>query len=150
MPCFALEPAIHAQPGILYITVPFGFSFGLACADRMYILVGGKAPSVPYLLWCITVFPMKARECCACLVVQCSCSCPLASRLGSVRGLPGSLCSVPCCAVCASVPQCCCRRSGLFGMVARRPLAWRGGSLGPLPLAPPQVFSDPVPWCAIF
>ena len=44
LPCPALEPALHAQPVILYIAVPFGFPSGLACADRMYTPVGGKAP----------------------------------------------------------------------------------------------------------
>ena len=55
-PCPALDPALHAQPVILYIAVPFGFPFGLACADRMYTPVGGKAPLVlfgasPCSLW---------------------------------------------------------------------------------------------------
>ena len=48
MPCPALEPALHAPPVIIYIPVPLGFPFGLACADRMYTPVGGKAPSVRY------------------------------------------------------------------------------------------------------
>ena len=56
MPCPALEQALHAQPVILYIAVPFSFPFGLACADGMYTPVGGKAPSVlfaafPCSLW---------------------------------------------------------------------------------------------------
>ena len=56
MPCPALEPALHAQPFILYIAVPSGFPFGLACPDSMYTPVGGKAPSVhfsasPCSLW---------------------------------------------------------------------------------------------------
>ena len=46
MPYPALEAALHAQPIILYIAVPFGFPFSFACADRMYTPVGGKAPSV--------------------------------------------------------------------------------------------------------
>ena len=96
MPCPALEPALHAQPGILYIAVPFGFPFGLAFAGGMYTPIGRKAPSVRYPLRCIPLFPMEAPGCCACVVVRCSCSCPLASRLGSVRGVPGLLCSVLC------------------------------------------------------
>ena len=49
--------------------------------------------------------------------------------------------------VCASVPQCGCRRPGWPGLVARRPLAWRSGSLGPLLSSLPQVFCDLVPSC---
>ena len=93
MRCPALEAALHAQPVILYIAVSFGFPLSLACADRMYTPVGGKAPAV---LRCIPVFPMGAPGCCACVVVGCSCLCPLASRLGLVRGMSGSLCSVLC------------------------------------------------------
>ena len=44
MHCPALEAALHAQPVILYIAVPFGFAFSLACAGRMYTPV--KAPSI--------------------------------------------------------------------------------------------------------
>ena len=56
MLCCALEPALHAQHVILYLAVPPGFPFGLACANRMYNPVGGKAPSVlfgacPCSLW---------------------------------------------------------------------------------------------------
>ena len=40
--------------------------------------------------------PYGSPGCCACVVVRCSCSCPLASRLDSVRGVLGSLCSLPC------------------------------------------------------
>ena len=115
MPCPALEPALHAQPVILYITVPFGFRFGLACADRMYIPVAGKAPSLCYLLRCISVFPIGASGCCASVVVWCSCSHPLASRIGSVRGVPVSLCSVP------------CRASRLWRRVRRCLMAVAGG-----------------------
>ena len=86
MPCPALQPALHAQSVILYILVPFGFPFGLACANSMYTPVGGKSPSVRYPLRCIPVFPMGAPGPCACVVVRCSCSCPLASCLGWVRG----------------------------------------------------------------
>ena len=48
MPCPAMEAALHARYGARYmpVTVPFGFPFSLACADRMYTPVGGKAPSV--------------------------------------------------------------------------------------------------------
>ena len=46
MPCPALQAALHAQPIILYLSVPFGFPFSSACADRMYTPIGGKAPSV--------------------------------------------------------------------------------------------------------
>ena len=49
--------------------------------------------------------------------------------------------------VCMSVCQCGCRRPGWPGWKARRPLAQRGGSLGPLPSSLPQVFCDLVPWC---
>ena len=56
MPSPALERALHAEPVILYIVVPSGFPFGLACADRMYTPVGSKAPLVlfdasPCSLW---------------------------------------------------------------------------------------------------
>ena len=34
------------NPSYIYIAVPFGFSFRLAPAGRIYNLVGGKAPSV--------------------------------------------------------------------------------------------------------
>ena len=168
MPCPALEPALHAQPVILYIAVPFGFPFGLAFAGRMYIPVGGEAPSFRHPLRCIPVFPMGAPGCCACVVVRCSCSRLLASRLGLVGGVPGSLCSVPCRAsrlglavframpcfaapvVCASASQGGCRRSGWFGLMPRRPLGWHGGSLAPPSSSPPQAFCDPVPWCSTF
>ena len=53
-----------------------------------------KSPFGP--LRCISVFPMGDTGCCACVVVRCLCSCPLASRLSPVRGLPRSLCSVSC------------------------------------------------------
>ena len=96
MPCPALEPALHAQPIILYVAVPFGFPFGLASADRMYIPVGGKAPPVRHPLRCIPVFPMGAPGCCACVVVRCWRSRPLSSLLGSDRGVQGLLCSLPC------------------------------------------------------
>ena len=96
MPCPALEPALRAQHVILYMAVPFAFHFSHACADRMYISVGGKAPSVRYLHGLFPVFYMGTPGCSVCVVVRCSCSRPLASRLGSVRGVPGSLSSVPC------------------------------------------------------
>ena len=56
IPCPSFEPALDARPVIVYILVPFGFPFGLACADCMYTPVGGKAPSVlfgasPCSLW---------------------------------------------------------------------------------------------------
>ena len=56
-------------------------------------------------LRCIPVFPMGALGSCACMMVRCSCLCPLASGLGSVREVPCSLC-------CGSVAQCGCRRPG--------------------------------------
>ena len=46
MLCPALEAALHAQPIILYIAVPFGCPFRFAGADHIYTPVGGKAPSV--------------------------------------------------------------------------------------------------------
>ena len=46
MPCPALEEVLHAKAVILYIAVPFGVPSSLACANRMYTPVGGKAPSV--------------------------------------------------------------------------------------------------------
>ena len=52
--------------------------------------------------------------------------------------------------VCVSVSQGGCRRSGLFGFMAHRPLAWQGCSLAPSPLLPPQAICDPVPWCSTF
>ena len=151
MPCPAVEPALHAQPVILYTAVRFGFPFGLACADGMYSPVGGKAPSVRYPLRCIPVFPMGAPGCCACVVVRCSCSCPLASRLGSVCWVPGSLCSILWRAprlwwcVCWCLSAVAGTQGGLAWWHAGL-LAWRGGSLGPLPSSLLQVFCDPVPW----
>ena len=47
--------------------------------------------------------------------------------------------------VCASMSHGGCRRSGWFGLVARRPLAWRGGSLGSPSSSPPKAPCDPVP-----
>ena len=93
LPCPALQPVLQAQPVILYIAVPFGFPFSLACADRMYTPVGGKAPSVlfgasPCSLW----EPQGAVPAGWCGVR----TCPLASCLGLVRGVAGSLCSVSC------------------------------------------------------
>ena len=38
-------------------------------ADRMYIPIGGKAPSFLHPLRCIAVFPMGAPGCSACVVV---------------------------------------------------------------------------------
>ena len=61
--------------------------------------------------------------------------------------------SVPCSAapaVCASLFQGGCRRSGCFGLVARRPLVWYGSSLPPPPSLPPQAFCDLVPWFLTF
>ena len=46
MPCPALQVELHAQPIIWYIALPFFFPFSFACADHMYALFGGKAPSV--------------------------------------------------------------------------------------------------------
>ena len=143
MPCPALELALHAQSVILYVAVPFGFPFCLASADRMYILKRGKALSVRHPLWCIPVFPMPASGCCACVVVRYSRSRRLASRLGSVRWMLGSLWLMPC---HASQLRWCVRRfvtalAGACGGLAwwhARLLAWRGGSLGPLLSSPPQ------------
>ena len=56
--------------------------------------------------------------------------------------------AVPCSAaplVCVSVSQGGCQWSGWFGLVARRPLAWCVGFLGPPRSSPPQVFSDRCP-----
>ena len=150
MPRPALEAALHADSIILYIAVPFGFRFSLACADRTYRPVGGKAPFGP--LRCIPVFPMGAPGCCACTVVRCSFLCPLA--LARSEGCRARC--VPCCALLRSPGGVCVGASvrlpdaGWPGLVARRPLAWRGGSLGPLPSSLPQVFCDPVPWCSRF
>ena len=47
--------------------------------------------------------------------------------------------------VCASVSQGGCRRSGWFDLVARQPLAWRGGFLGPPSSLPPQAICNPAP-----
>ena len=86
---------------------------------------------------------------------SCSPVCPLGG-LRCLYGVLGRLLLfrvVPCFpapVVSASVPQCGCRRSGWFHLVARRPLAKRGGCSGPLPLSQPQVFCDPVPWCSTF
>ena len=137
IPCPALEPALHAQPVILYIAVPSGFPLSLACADRMYTPVSGKPPSVYYPLQCIPVFPMGAAGCCACVVVRCSCSRPLASCLGSARGVPGSLCSVPC---PASRLRWCVRRCLRAVAGGQGGLAWwhAGLECGPEVLWPPR------------
>ena len=121
MPYPALEPALHAQPVILYIAVPFGFPFGLACADRMYIPIGGKAPSVRYPLRCIPVFRMGAPGCCACKVVRCLCSRPLASGLDRFVGCPA--CCVSCCAMLRGSGGVCVRVSGQFPEVR---VVWLG------------------------
>ena len=117
MPCPALAPALHAQPVILYIALPFDISFGLACGDGRYTTVSGTAPSVRYPLRCIPVFPMGAPG------VPCL-------RGGGVSVLvsagqspwlgPGSLCSVPCRALRLrwSVRRCLSAVAGGLGAFA--------------------------------
>ena len=63
---------------------------------------------------CTLVLPMGAPGCCVCSVVRCLRLCPLASRLGSVRGVPRSPSSVSC---CASRLRWCVR--GCLSVVAR-------------------------------
>ena len=124
MPCTALEPALHARPVILYIAVPFSFPFGFACVDRIYTPVGGKAPSVlfgasPCSLW----EPQSAVP-----VWWCG-FCAGFSWPGALARSAGCWARcVPCCAVLGGSGGVCvgasgCRRSGWFGLVARRPLA---------------------------
>ena len=152
LPRPALEPALHAQPVILYIAVPFSLPLGLTCADHLYIPVGGKAASVllgasPCFLW-EPRGAVLAWWCGVCARVRW----PVAWARSPSSGL-AVFCVLPCLAapvVCASVPQCGRRTSGWFGLVASRPLAYRGGSLGPLPSSLPQMFCDLVPWCATF
>ena len=150
--CPALEPATHAQRVILYIAVPFGFPFTLACADRIHIPVGGKAPSVRYLHGSFPVFYTGAPGCCACVVLVLASAGP-SPWLGSRGAGLAVFRAVPCFAapvVCASASQGGCRKSGWFCLVACWLLAWRGGSLGSLSSSPPQAFCDPVPWCSTF
>ena len=58
-------------------------------------------------LQCIPVSTMGAPGCCACVVVRCLCSCPLASRLGSIRGVRPRC--VPCRAVLRGSGDVCVR-----------------------------------------
>ena len=143
MPCPALEAALHTQPIIWYIAVPFGCPFSFACADHMYTPVGGKAPSV--LL-----------------------SAPLCSSWEPRGAVPARWCGARACVrrpfalarhvfcrarrvPCSAEPRgsgCVC-----VGASVRLPevrVTWLGGgSLGPLSSSLPQVFCDPVPWCSM-
>ena len=140
MLCPALEAALHAQPIIWYIAVPFGCPFSFACADHMYTPVGGKSPSVLLSARlcspCEPLGAVPAQWCGVCACVRRPVA--MAWRAGfRTRRVP-----------CRAVPR---GSAGLcVGASVRLPevrVAWPGGgSLGPLSSSLPQVFGDPVPW----
>ena len=143
MPCPALEPALHAQPIILYIAAPSSFSFSFACADRMYTRVGDKAPSV---LFCA---PLCSPRWCG--VRACSrrpVALPRSAGCGARRvpchAVPRGSGGV-CVAASVQLPEA---RVASLGGTPPLSVAWRFScSLGSMSSLLPQVFCDPVLWC---
>ena len=128
MPCPALEAALHAQPIILYIALPFDLPFGFACADHMYTPIDGKAPSV--LLGAPPCSPWEPRGCVParwCGARACARRPVALARSAGCRAR-----RVPCCAVPRGSGGVC------VGASVRLPearVAWLGGgSLGSLSL----------------
>ena len=141
MPSPALEAALHAQPIIWYIAVPFGCPFSFACADHMYTPVSGKAPSV-----LLRAPPSSQWEIRGAVPAQ-WCGAPARVRRPVAFARPAG------CRARRVLSRAVPRGSGgvCVGASVWLPevrVAWLCG--GSLSSSPPQVYWDPVSWCSMF